>query len=163
MRALYLLNVWVHLLAAMVWLGGMLFLGIVGAPVLRAVEPASLRARLFRELGERFRVVGWACIAVLLGTGALNLWFRGLLEVATLGSPSFWGAPYGRALAGKLVGVAVMIVLSAVHDFAHGPHAARLPPDSTEAARARRAAAVLARVNAVVGVLVVLAAVRLAR
>ena len=45
----------VHILAAFVWLGGMLFLGDVGAPVLRRIEPAALRQRLFREIGLRFR------------------------------------------------------------------------------------------------------------
>src|SRR5678815_1418459 len=47
MPSLYFLNVTVHLLAAFVWLGGMLFLGLVGAPVLRGVAPAALRQQLF--------------------------------------------------------------------------------------------------------------------
>ena len=163
MRELYLLNVSVHVLAALIWLGGMFFLGLVGAPVLRGVEPPALRAQLFRTLGARFRSVGWACIAVLLATGVLNLMFRGLLRTDTLGSAAFWGSPYGIALAGKLGGVLVMVSLSAVHDFVHGPRASRLAPHSPEAAAARLTAARMARVNAIVGVLVVLAAVRLAR
>ena len=39
MSALYYINVTIHVLAAMLWLGGMFFLGAVGAPVLRAIEP----------------------------------------------------------------------------------------------------------------------------
>jgi uncharacterized membrane protein len=57
---LYYLNVTVHVLAAFLWLGGMFFLGAVGAPVLRRLEPPELRARIFRELGQQFRSVGWA-------------------------------------------------------------------------------------------------------
>lgn len=34
----YYLNVTVHLLAALFWLGGMMFLGLVGARVLRTVS-----------------------------------------------------------------------------------------------------------------------------
>src|SRR5690554_4486628 len=49
--SLYHLNVTLHVLAALLWLGGMFFLAVVGAPVLRKVEPAALRARLFQELG----------------------------------------------------------------------------------------------------------------
>lgn len=52
----------------MLWLGGMFFLGVVGAPVLRSVQPDSPRAELLRRLGERFRSVGWVAIAILLVT-----------------------------------------------------------------------------------------------
>ena len=62
----YLLNGTIHVLAALLWLGGMFFLAAVGAPVLRKVEPPSLGADLFRQLGEQFRLVGW------IATGALN-------------------------------------------------------------------------------------------
>ena len=163
MRTLYLTNVTLHVLAAMIWLGGMFFFALVGAPVLRRVEPVALRARLFQAAGERFRLVGWICIAVLLATGVLNLAFRGVLSAETLGSSGFWSSPYGAALAAKLVGVGAMLVISAVHDFVHGPAASRLAPGSAEALHARSRAALWARLNAVAGILVVIAAVRLAR
>ena len=44
----------------------LIFLGVVGAPVLRRVEPPALRQRLFHELGLRFRTVGWWAVAVLV-------------------------------------------------------------------------------------------------
>jgi putative copper resistance protein D len=66
MPALYYANVTLHVLAAMLWLGGMFFWGIVGAPLLCAIEPGELRQRLFQAIGERFRAVGWWTIAVLL-------------------------------------------------------------------------------------------------
>ncbi|HST58670.1 MAG TPA: DUF4149 domain-containing protein [Longimicrobium sp.] len=163
MRNLYLLNVTVHVLAALLWLGGMFFFALVGAPVLRRLEPAALRARIFAELGMAFRTVGWIAIAVLLATGALNLYFAGLLRGGRLVTPGFWATPYGRALAWKLAAVAVMILVSAVHDFVLGPRAGRLDPGSPAALRARSRAAWLARVNALVGLGLVYAAVRLAR
>lgn len=163
MAGLYYANVTVHLLAALLWLGGMFFLAAVGAPALRKVEPPQLRATLFREIGAAFRTVGWACITILLVTGVANLWFRGLLSAAVLGSASFWGSRYGTALAWKLAAVTVMVGVSALHDFWLGPAASRLRPGSPEALRSRRWASWLARLNAGVGVLLVLAAVRLAR
>lgn len=163
MRTLYLANVVLHVLAALVWLGGMFFFALVVAPVLRRVESAATRAELFRAAGERFRTVGWICVALLLLTGTLNLYFRGILDVETLGSGAFWASPYGRALGWKLAGVAGMLAISAVHDFVHGPAASRLQPGSAEAAEARRRAALWARLNALAGVVVVVAAVRLAR
>ena len=163
MSSWYYLNVTVHLLAALLWLGGMFFLAVVGAPVLRNLEPPRLRARLFRELGVRFRGVGWLSIGVLLVTGVGNLHFRRLLSWDFLGDPAFWGSPYGVALSWKLGAVTVMLAVQAVHDFVLGPRASRAPSGSEEALRARRGAAWLARVNAVVGLILVLAAVRLAR
>jgi copper resistance protein D len=157
----YLISVTVHVLAAMLWLGGMLFLGLVGAPALRAVEPPQLRQQLFRDIGMRFRGVGWAAIGILIITGMLNLHFRGWLSA--LGSLAFWGTTAGRSLSVKLLAVAAMILMSAIHDFVLGPRASRLGVGSPEALASRRSAMLLARINAIVGVIVVTAAVRLAR
>jgi copper resistance protein D len=67
------------------------------------------------------------------------------------------------ALAAKLATVVTMIVVSAVHDFLLGPAAGRATPGSPDAITLRRHAALLARANALVGILLVIAAVRLAR
>jgi uncharacterized membrane protein len=163
MSAGYYVLVSIHVLAALLWLGGMLFLGVVGAPVLRAIEPPALRQRLFSELGRRFRTVGWLAVATLVTTGVLMLYARGLLHWRVLGSADFWRTPFGTTLAFKLTAVATMIVVSAVHDFLHGPAAGRAAPGSPASIALRRRAALLARANALVGILLVLAAVRLAR
>jgi uncharacterized membrane protein len=161
--SLYYLNVTIHVLAALLWLGGMFFLAAVGAPVLRKVEPPELRAALFRQLGEQFRRVGWVAIGVLLVTGILNLYFRGLLAVEVLTSGEFWRGGYGIALAWKLAAVMAMLAVQAVHDFSVGPAASRLPAGSSELLVVRRRAALLARFSALLGIVVVIAAVRLAR
>ena len=159
----YYLNVTVHLFAALLWLGGIFFLAIVGAPVLRKVEPAELRAALFRQLGKQFRTVGWIAIAVLIATGLLNLYFRGLLTTSVLGSAAFWASSYGMALAWKTGAVAAMLIVQGIHDFWLGPSASRLPPGSPELLTARRRAALLARASGLFGIIIVIAAVRLAR
>ena len=164
MRALYLVNVTVHVLAALIWLGGMFFLGLVGAPVLRSVEPAALRQALFHNLGLRFRTVGWICIAILLVTGVVNLAFRGWLQWdGVLASAAFWRSGPGSALGIKLGAVAVMMSLSAIHDFRLGPAAGRLEAGTPEALASRRRAARLARFNAIIGLVLRVAAVRLVR
>jgi copper resistance protein D len=162
-RTLYFVNVSAHVLAAVFWLGGLFFLAVIGAPVLRRLESPQLRARLFRDIGQRFRTVGWTLIVILVATGVLNLFFVGLLDTAVLGSQAFWSSPYGRALLWKLAAVAAMLALSASHDFMLGPAASRLEAGSAEAGRARRWASLLARMTALAGLAVVLAAVRLAR
>lgn len=93
----------------------------------------------------------------------VQLHARGLLHWRVLGSPDFWRTTFGTTLALKLTAVATMITVSAVHDFLHGPAAGRATPGSPDAIAMRRRAALLARANALVGILLVLAAVRLAR
>lgn len=161
--SLYLLSVTLHVLAAFLWLGGLFFLAAVGAPVLRRVEPADLRARLFERIGVRFRLIGWIAIVVLVLTGFGNLYSRGLFSMEVLGDTGFWAHPYGRTLAWKLGLVTTMAGLAALHDFVLGPRASRLEPGSPEALRARRGAAWLARINTLLGILLIAVSVRLAR
>jgi hypothetical protein len=110
----------------MFWLGGMFFLGVVGAPVLRQVQPPELRQHLFNAVGVRFRALSWSAIVVLLATGVLNLRYRGWLTWdSALGAPAFWESATSNALAWKLGAVATMIGVSAIHDFVLGPGRAR--------------------------------------
>jgi uncharacterized membrane protein len=164
MPALYYVNITIHILAAMLWLGGMFFLGLIGAPVLRAIEPPTLRQGLFQQLGLRFRSAGWGAIAVLIITGVINLHYRGWLRWdGVLGSATFWSTRTGHALAMKLTGVTAMLVVSSLHDFILGPRAGRAIPGSPRALAFRHWAILLARANALLGVLVVIAAVLLTR
>lgn len=160
---LYYINVTIHVLAALLWLGGMFFLAVVGAPALRAIEPPKLRAQLFQALGSRFRTAGWIAITVLLVTGTINLHYRGWLHWSVLGDGRFWHTPTGAALAVKLAAVTGMVTLSAIHDFILGPRAGRATPGSAEAARLRKLSSWTARTEALLGLVLVIAAVRLAR
>jgi copper resistance protein D len=163
MPVLYYVNVTVHVLAAFLWLGGMFFLAVVGAPALRAVEPPQLRQQLFNALGTRFRYAGWVAITVLLVTGVVNLRYRGWLSWSVLGSSGFWRTGTGKALAVKLIAVGLMVGLSLVHDFILGPRAGRARPGSPEANKLRRRSAWNARIEALIGLILLMAAVRLVR
>jgi uncharacterized membrane protein len=127
----------VHLLAALTWIGGMLFIALVLVPVARGLD-TSLRTRLVHETGMRFRTVAWAAVAVLVASGLLNLWLRPEL----LAAPRFYW---------KVALVAIALVLGALHDFVLGPRAGR--PGADPALRVR--AAWLARLNVVVVLIVV--------
>ncbi len=159
---MYVLTVTVHLLATLFWLGGTFFLGIVGGPALRGLEP-SLRSRLFRDIGIRFRKFGWVAITILIITGVMNLEFRGLLTPALRGGADFWLTSFGKILAWKLGLVTLMVTLAAIHDFWLGPLSGRLPTGLPEQLRVRKSVAWMGRVNAVLGVLLVYVATRLVR
>lgn len=160
---LYHFNVFIHVMAALLWLGGMFFLAVVGAPVLRKLPSPELRAQMFTQIGRQFRWVGWIAITTLIITGLLNLEFRGMLSMSMLGSAELWRTPYGKALAWKLVSVTIMLAVQGIHDFIHGPAASASTPGTPEALRLRKQAAWMARINAILGIIVVMAAVKLAR
>ncbi len=163
MGSLYYLNVTVHVLAALVWLGGMFFLALVGAPVLRTVDNPELRQRLFDALGLRFRMVGWIALGVLIVTGLFNLHFRGFLSWHVLTDPQFVRSPWGTAFTVKAAAVTVMMIIEGYHDWVLGPRAGRVVAGSPEALKLRERAALYARISAICGLIIVLAAIRLAR
>lgn len=162
MSGWYPVTVTLHVLAAVFWLGGMFFLGLVGAPALRTLDP-ELRRRLFKDIGERFRKTGWVAIGVLLVTGVLNLHFRGLLRPALRGGADFWSTSIGTILAWKLVLVATMVAMAAIHDFSIGPRSGELDPGSEEHRRVRSQVAWMGRVNALLGVALIYVATRMIR
>ena len=53
----YLLLLWIHLLAAIGWIGGMLFLSLVLAPLVRSRKAAADFMALFRLAARRFRAL----------------------------------------------------------------------------------------------------------
>ena len=146
MRTLSLLLRWLHILAAITWIGGMLFLALVLVPVTRRLEDRALRVRLFHEVGLRFRTVGWIALGVLAATGIGNLW----LYPSLLTAPRFqW----------KLGLVVLALVLAAVHDFDLGPRAG--DPGADPSIRVR--ASWLARINVVVVLVILLLGLSLVR
>ena len=51
----WLFILWIHLLAAVTWIGGMVVITLVIVPVLSSLEPSPQRAELLRMIGERLQ------------------------------------------------------------------------------------------------------------
>jgi putative copper export protein len=129
---------WVHVLSAITWIGGMLFIALVLVPVARGLGDASLRTHLVQETGRRFRTIGWIALGLLVTTGLLNLWMAPEL----LRSPRFhW----------KLGLVVLALILGAFHDWVLGPRAGQ--PGADPSIRVR--ASWIARVNVAVALAIV--------
>lgn len=73
----------------------------------------------------RFRVVGWGCLGLLLLSGIFNVGYRGFGWTDAV-TGRLWHGPFGRILGIKLLVVAVILLLSALHDFVIGPQATAL-------------------------------------
>ncbi|MBI2872457.1 MAG: DUF4149 domain-containing protein [Chloroflexi bacterium] len=156
MHALYVLSVWLHILAVVVWVGGMMFLGVVLVPALRRPEHRSLYPSVIQVVGTRFRWVGWVALGLLVASGLLNLSYR--VGWSGIVSAQLWRGDFGLALAIKLGLVAVILLLSAAHDFAIGPRAGalmRADPASRRAMRMRRLASWMGRGNLLLALAVV--------
>jgi putative copper export protein len=155
MHIAYLFAVFLHLSAAIAWIGGMVFLVAVVVPALRH-DREALRATM-QTFGKRFRTVGWVCLATLVATGTFNLLHRGY-SLGDIVSGAVFAGAWGHVLAHKLGLVAVILVLSGVHDFWIGPRAVREGGEGL-----RKTASMLGRVTFACALAVVALAVTLVR
>jgi uncharacterized membrane protein len=165
MRYVYLLSVWLHILAAIVWIGGMVFLGVVLVPVLRQDEFKHIRTPMLYETALRFRWAGWVMLGLLVVTGFLNVGLRGYPCSALL-SAGFWQSTWGTLLAWKLVLVTIVLGMSAVHDFMLGPRTVKVlesNPDAPEAERLRRWSSWMGRLTLLLSLVILAFAVALVR
>lgn len=161
----YVVSVWLHIVAATLWVGGMLFLVLVVVPALKTLPDRRLAVLLIRETGRRFRTVGWAALGVLTATGITNLLARGV-GWTLLTSAGFWKTPFGSVLAFKLGTVLAILALSATHDFLIGPRASealRVNPEDPAALRLRALATWFGRFNLLLALVVVACGVMLVR
>lgn len=154
---------WIHVLAAAAWVGGMMFLVLVVGPFARGQTPKE-RARLFKEFGQRFRPVAWWALGLLYVTGIGNVWAMGV-PLAALLDAAFWQTPFGRVLGAKLGFVVLATAISAYHDFVLGPRASALGAagDNDAYRRSRRLAGILGRGVFVLAAAIFYLALRLTR
>ena len=104
----------IHVLAAMTWVGGLIFLTIVVVPGTRKLDPAA-RSVVLTGLGRRFRLVGWVSLGILLVTGLLNAGRFGYTMTGLVRGE--WAASeFGRMLLAKLGLVFVVLLLTGAHD-----------------------------------------------
>ena len=124
------IRLFLHVLAATVWVGGQISLGVI-IPALRPrpddADPEAARVRI-RAVAQRFQVAAWIAFAVLLVTGIWNLQ---ALHVADQSSE--WLA----TLFVKLACVALSGLGAAIHILVAAP---RVRAARTEDERRRAAA-----------------------
>jgi uncharacterized membrane protein len=149
-----------HVLAAVSWIGGMIFLSLVLAPLVRQRRATPEFMALFRSAALRFRVVVWIAMGVLLTTGPALLSQRGMDPA----NPSTWS----WVTSVKLGLVAFLLVLTALHDLVLGPRVSRVSemPAASRTAWEQtvvQTARWLPRLSLLVALGVILTAVALAR
>ena len=166
---MYQAAVVIHVVSAVTWLGGMLFLVMVMLPSARkdmASGQPGQGLEVLRDAANRFLPVAWGSMIVLAVTGAYLAWEHWGIRPEVFFTDGGRFMYILRVKSGLFLFVAV---LSLLHDFWLGPmimerlnqaRAAGLPPPRS---LARRVVLMTARVNLLVVLAIVVLAVLLIR
>jgi uncharacterized membrane protein len=149
-----------HVLAAVTWVGGMIFLSLVLAPLVRSRKAAPEFMALFRSAALRFRPLVWIAMVILVSTGPMLLSRRGIHVTA----PASWPG----IVTVKLALVSLLLFLTLLHDLLLGPRVSRVStiPESQRTSGEQmvlKTARWLPRVSLLLALGVVIAAAVLAR
>ena len=148
-----------HLLATVAWIGGLVTLALVVQPVLdRSAADLQTRARLLEALLKRFQPIANISLAVLILTGMVqtftNRFYKGFLQ---------FDNPWAQAILFKHIAVVGMILVAAFITFSVQPTLKRNAllianglSDEAQSARLQQQQVRLTRINLVLSVLVLL-------
>ena len=100
---------WIHLVAAIIWLGGIFFSVAIATPVLRRYLPAVQSIRHTVVIRNRLRHVIRFTIHILLITGAMNAFIVGL------NTQMNFPQDYVIAFVAKLIFVGLMTLFHSLH------------------------------------------------
>ena len=73
MKMLYLVSVFIHIICACIWLGGMFALIIFFIPL----RKENYFLDMVNKVGNQFKFVGWIILPLLLLTRIFNSFYRG--------------------------------------------------------------------------------------
>jgi uncharacterized membrane protein len=101
---------WIHLVAAAIWVGGSLFIGIVFSPILKTMTTSvEERIQIMIRVGKRFNKIAIPSLVILMGTGLYN-------SHLLLSKPDLlFATSYGTFLTIKVILVICLIIIYAVH------------------------------------------------
>lgn len=157
------LILWIHVLAAAVWVGGLVSLAFLSVGLKDTVSPAE-RIRIMGGVGKNMRWIFWSMLLLAILTGFANIIMRQLPLTVLLDPAFLTKTRFGHLIFVKSVMILGILVLTGYHSFVVGPRlvekAKTLATQVTgqqEALRKLRLRAVMANaLNVVLGVAVLL-------
>jgi len=101
---------WIHLVAAAIWVGGSIFIGIVFSPILKTITTSmEERIQIMIKVGKRFNKIAVPSLIILMITGLYN-------SHLLLSKPDLLMATsYGVFLTVKIILVIALVITYAVH------------------------------------------------
>jgi len=143
--------IWIHLVASIAWIGGLLFHRMVLRPAIGRVsltgKGQEILTGIFSRIEARFKTLRWLSLATLLVTGIVNL----LNEGGSARMESAWGA----WLMLKLLFVLIVIGLTAIHDVGMAPAPAGQAAPATASEPSSRAAGMISDTILALGLVIV--------
>jgi uncharacterized membrane protein len=109
----YYISVWLHILGATFWIGGMLFLPLVLLP---SIKNNYERTQLLTATGLKFRFYGYIVLVLMFITGMLNMGFKGV----QFSWRFFNETQYGRLVVLKVILFFSLVLISVTHDVIAG-------------------------------------------
>ncbi len=107
---------WLHMVATVVWIGGLFYHAAVLLPALQQRWPHADQARLLDRVRRRFDPLAWLSLAVLVASGlvqmAANPQYQGFLSIENR-----WSA----AILAKHVAIGFMVVAAAYQTWSLQP------------------------------------------
>ena len=101
---------WIHITSAAIWVGGSLFIGVVFAPILKKMSmPVEERIQLMVQVGRRFNKLALPALFILIATGMYQA------HLVLQKSDILYETSYGHVLIVKIILVAALVILYAVH------------------------------------------------
>jgi len=100
----------IHLLSAAIWVGGSVVLVFAGVPAIRTLE-GEPRGRAMRELGLRWRPLGYSALGVAILTGV----------VLAAHDRDEARSPFDTVLWVKVGLTGALVVVSYLHNYVYGP------------------------------------------
>ena len=101
---------WIHLIAAAIWVGGSLFIGIVFSPLLKTMtDSLEERMKIMIRVGKRFNKIAVPALIILMATGLYS-------SHVLLSKPELLvSTSYGTFLIVKIILVIALVITYAVH------------------------------------------------
>jgi len=100
----------IHLLSAAIWVGGSVVLVFAGVPAIRTLE-GEPRGRAMRELGLRWRPLGYSALGIAILTGI----------VLAAHDRDEARSPFDTVLWVKVGLTGALVVVSYLHNYVYGP------------------------------------------
>jgi len=138
MKMLYLISVFIHIICACIWLGGMFALIIFFIPL----RKENYFLDMVNKVGNQFKFVGWIILPLLLLTGIFNSFYRGFYILTWL----------------KILLFSIIVIISAIHDFYIGPKATK-----TKDKKLIKYSRIIGRINFILAIIMVLLGIFIVR
>jgi len=142
-HGVYILSVFIHVIAACTWIGGMLFLILVFIP---GIKKHPDKVSLIADVSLKYRGVGAVALTTLFITGILQLEYHGVQWTVEYFTTSSYGVTAGL----KIIVFTIIVIISLIHDYYLGTKAIdqwKNQPDHAKTKTLRTLSRFLSRVS----------------